>query len=186
MEPAYGCEGSIAGAAIETDGLTKDYGGGRGLFDQLLILDEPTSGLDPLNQQAFYQLVRETRERGATVFLSAHILSEVDHVCDRVGIIRAGKLVRVASLEELHHLRFHQVEIEFDEEPPIDRLHGIAGVELTEVQGRRVRLTVRGSFEPLMSVLAGHGIASLVSHEPSLEEAFLAYYGGSALEMAAQ
>jgi ABC-2 type transport system ATP-binding protein len=120
------------------------------------------------------------------VFLSAHILSEVDHVCDRVGIIRAGKLVRVASLEELHHLRFHQVEIEFDEEPPIDRLHGIAGVELTEVQGRRVRLTVRGSFEPLMSVLAGHGIASLVSHEPSLEEAFLAYYGGSALEMAAQ
>ena len=71
----------------------------------LLILDEPTSGLDPLNQQEFYALLRETREAGATIFLSSHVLSEVEHVCDRVGILRAGRLVKVADLEELRRAR---------------------------------------------------------------------------------
>src|SRR5256885_7957747 len=79
----------------------------------LLILDEPTSSLDPLNQQEFYALLRETREGGATVFLSSHVLSEVENVCDRVGIIRDGRLVRVAQLDELRRIRIHRVEIEF-------------------------------------------------------------------------
>ena len=153
---------------------------------QLLILDEPTGGLDPLNQQEFYKLVLETRERGATVFLSSHILSEVEHICTHVGIIRQGTLVRVASLNELHHMRVHEVEVEFGDEPPIDQLRGAEGVSLEEVDGHRVRLTVRGSFEPLMAALQGHRIVNLVSHEPSLEEVFLAYYGGPALEAAAR
>ena len=89
---------------------------------QLLILDEPTGGLDPLNQQEFYKLVLETRERGATVFLSSHILSEVEHICTHVGIIRQGTLVRVASLNELHHMRVREVEVEFGDEPPLDQL----------------------------------------------------------------
>src|SRR5450759_4071147 len=80
---------------------------------ELLVLDEPTGGLDPLNQQEFYQLLREARNGGATVFLSSHILSEVEHVCDRVGILRAGRLVKVAQLEDLNHIRAHRVEIEF-------------------------------------------------------------------------
>ncbi len=74
----------------------------------LFILDEPTGGLDPLNQQEFYRLLREERDRGATVFLSSHVLSEVEHVCDQVGIIRAGRLVKVADLAELHRIRFHR------------------------------------------------------------------------------
>src|ERR1700674_5818930 len=79
----------------------------------LLILDEPTGGLDPLNQQEFYKLVVETRDAGATIFLSSHILSEVEHVCDRAGIIRSGRLVKVADLDEIHRIRLHRLEIEF-------------------------------------------------------------------------
>src|SRR5437870_10564250 len=85
----------------------------------LLILDEPTSSLDPLNQQEFYALLRETRDGGATVFLSSHVLSEVEHVCDRVGIILDGRLVRVAELDDLRHIRVHRVEIEFARGTPI-------------------------------------------------------------------
>src|SRR6266576_1780135 len=80
---------------------------------ELLILDEPTGGLDPLNQQEFYKLVTETRDAGATIFLSSHILSEVEHVCDRVGIIRSGRLVKVAELDEIHNIRLHRLELEF-------------------------------------------------------------------------
>src|SRR5579864_4506986 len=86
---------------------------------ELLILDEPTSGLDPLNQQEFYSLLRETRDAGTTVFLSSHILSEVDQVCDRVGILREGKLVRVFGLDDLTRIRVHRVEIEFAPDSPI-------------------------------------------------------------------
>src|SRR5919201_1512592 len=143
---------------------------------KLLVLDEPTSGLDPLNQQTFYQLVREARAESATVFLSSHILSEVEHVCDRVGIVRRGRLVRVAELEDLHHIRVHHVEIEFSGTPPATRIRAAAGVERVTVQGSRVTCTVRGSFEALMQAIAGEPVLSLSSSEPSLEEVFLAYY----------
>ena len=142
----------------------------------LLILDEPTGGLDPLNQQTFYGLVREARDAGATVFLSSHILSEVEHVCDRVGIIRAGRLVRVAGLGELHDIRFHRVQIEFAGEPPAEHLRAVRGLESLEIEGSRVRGTLRGSFEPLMAALAGRSVLSLTSEVPSLEELFLEYY----------
>ena len=145
---------------------------------ELLILDEPTSGLDPLNQQEFYTLLREARDGGATVFLSSHILSEVEHVCDRVGIIRSGKLVKVAQLEELRHIRVHRVEIEFGAESPNPEaaIRAAAGVDDVVVADHRVSCTVKGSFEPLHKALDGSIVTNLVTHEPSLEEIFLTFY----------
>jgi ABC-2 type transport system ATP-binding protein len=142
----------------------------------LLILDEPTSGLDPLNQQQFYQLVQESRARGATTFLSSHVLSEVEHACDRVGIVRQGRLVRLSTLDDLHELRVNRVEIEFAAEPPGTQLRTVPGVEQLEVDGHRIRCMVRGSFEPLMGALNGQRVLNLLSHEPGLEELFLTYY----------
>jgi ABC-type multidrug transport system ATPase subunit len=141
----------------------------------LLILDEPTNGLDPLNQQEFYSLVRETRAAGASIFFSSHVLSEVEHICDQVGIIRAGELASVASLHELHGIRVHQVEVEFDSDPP-DTLHEADGVSDLELEGRRVRCTIHGDFEPFLRALAGGRVVSLTSREPSLEEIFLSFY----------
>src|SRR3984893_17838163 len=144
----------------------------------LLILDEPTGGLDPLNQQEFYNLLRETRDAGATVFLSSHILSEVEHVCDRVGIIRAGRLVKVAELDEIHHIRLHRLELEFapGAELPVEAIRSAAGVEDVVVLDRPVTCTVKGNFDPLLKALNGSTVTNLVSHEPSLEEIFLTYY----------
>ena len=143
---------------------------------RLLILDEPTTGLDPLNQQEFNAMLREARDAGATAFLSSHILSEVEHLCDRVGIIRGGRLARVASLDELRHIRTHRVEIEFAGEPPLERIRTAAGVDDVVAEGHRVRCVVRGSFEGLVDALSGATVTNLVSHEPTLEETFLEYY----------
>jgi ABC-2 type transport system ATP-binding protein len=143
---------------------------------RLLILDEPTTGLDPLNQQEFNAMLREARDAGATAFLSSHILSEVEHLCDRVGIIRGGRLVKVASLDELHHIRTHRVEVEFAGPPPLERIRAAAGVEDVVAENHRVRCVVRGSFEGLVNSLAGAHVTNLVSHEPTLEETFLEYY----------
>lgn len=143
---------------------------------RLLILDEPTGGLDPLNQQEFYDLCREAKNDGATVFLSSHILSEVEHVSDRVAILRTGKLVKTASLHELHEIRFFQVELEVVGEPPAEAVRAASGVEHVEVDGNHLRCIVRGSFDPLMRALAGCRVLSFISHEPSLEEVFLTYY----------
>ena len=153
---------------------------------QLLILDEPTGGLDPLNQQEFYKMCREVAEAGSTVFLSSHILSEVEHISDRVGIIRAGHLIKTARLEELHEIRVHEVEIEFAGAPPVDAIRAAQGVERLEALDHRARCTVHGSFEPLMTALAGSSVVNFSSHEPSLEEVFLTYYreGGGDLEAA--
>jgi ABC-2 type transport system ATP-binding protein len=141
----------------------------------LLLLDEPTSGLDPLNQQEFHRLVRETREAGCTVFLSSHVLSEVEHVCDRVAIVRAGRLVEMAGLSELHAIRYHHVEIELAAEPPAAALAS-AGLENLRVDGRRVSGDLRGGFDRLLAELSRLPVLSFTSHEPSLEELFLAYY----------
>src|SRR5713226_142408 len=124
---------------------------------ELLVLDEPTGGLDPLNQQEFYRLLREVRDEGATLFLSSHILSEVEHVCDRVGIVRGGRLVRVADLGELHRIRVHKVELEFAEGAAIPEaaVRDAEGVQDVSVGGRVLTCTVRGSFEPLMTALRG-------------------------------
>jgi ABC-2 type transport system ATP-binding protein len=145
---------------------------------ELLILDEPTGGLDPLNQQEFYKLVTETRDGGATIFLSSHILSEVEHVCDRVGIIRSGRLVKVAELDEIHNIRLHRLELEFapGSEVPVLAIRSAAGVEDVVVEDHSVTCTVKGTFDPLLKALTGTSVTNLVSHEPSLEEVFLTYY----------
>ena len=142
----------------------------------LLILDEPTSGLDPLHQQEFYGLVRDARERGATIFISSHVLSEVEQVCDRVGIVREGHLATVAPLGELAGMRAHRIEIEFSGDPPVERLRTVAGVDELTVSGRTVTAMHRGTFEPLLAALAGEPVASFTSREPSLEEIFLDHY----------
>jgi ABC-2 type transport system ATP-binding protein len=143
---------------------------------RLLILDEPSSGLDPLNQQEFFKLVHEARAGGATVFLSSHVLSEVEHVCERVGIIRRGKLVKVARLEDLHEMHVRRLEVEFAGDPLPQLFEKLPGVENVEANHHRVTFTVRGSLEPVADALAGHHVVNLASHEPSLEEIFLTYY----------
>ena len=146
----------------------------------LLLLDEPTAGLDPLMERAFRGCVHESRERGQTVFLSSHILSEVEALCDRIAILRAGHLVEVGTLEQMRHLSALQVEAEFDGTiPDLTKVPGVTGVI---VDGTRVRCNVTGSVEPLLTVLAQAGVHHLVSREPSLEELFLAHYGADGSE----
>jgi ABC-2 type transport system ATP-binding protein len=142
----------------------------------LLLLDEPTSGLDPLMERAFRACIAEARAQGQTVFLSSHILSEVEAVCDRVAILRAGRLVESGNLQEMRHLSSLQVEAELD--GPVLDLSAVPGVSALQVQGSRVSCQVTGSIEPLLAALAGAGVRHLVSREPSLEEIFLAHYGG--------
>ena len=151
---------------------------------QLLVLDEPTGGLDPLIQQEFYRLVDEARERGATVFLSSHILSEVERVCQRVGIIREGRLVQVARLEDLHHLRYHHVEVDFGGDVPAEAVRAAPGVDHVAVDGRHLTCIVRGEFGPLLAALGRSDVSNLVSQEPNLEEIFLTYYQGAEAESA--
>ncbi len=141
----------------------------------LLVLDEPTSGLDPLMEQAFRRCVREARDRGQTVFLSSHMMSEVEALCDRVGILRDGKLVEMGTLDEMRHLSALTVEVRFD--GTIPDLSVVPGVSAVEADGSMVHCQVRGSIEPLVKVLAAAGVTELLSREPSLEELFLAQYG---------
>jgi ABC-2 type transport system ATP-binding protein len=141
----------------------------------LLVLDEPTSGLDPLMERAFRTSIGEARERGQTVFLSSHILSEVEALCDRVAILRAGKLVDVGTLAEMRHLSALTVEAELDGTVP--DLTGVPGVSAVVVDGKRVTCQVNGSIEPLLTVFAAAGVRHLTSREPSLEELFIAHYG---------
>ncbi|HEX9124592.1 MAG TPA: ABC transporter ATP-binding protein [Actinomycetota bacterium] len=141
----------------------------------LLLLDEPTSGLDPLMERAFRECVEEARERGQTIFLSSHILAEVEAVCDRIAILRAGHLVEVGTLAEMRHLSALSIDAELDGSVP--DLTTVPGVSAVEVDGNRVRCQVTGPVEQLIGVLAAAGVRHLVSKEPSLEELFLAHYG---------
>jgi ABC-2 type transport system ATP-binding protein len=142
----------------------------------LLVLDEPTTGLDPLMEQVFRDCVGEASGRGQAVFLSSHILSEVEALSDRVAILRAGELVEIGTLAQMRHLSALSIEASFDTTPP--DLSQIPGVRGLVVQGRDVRCQVVGSVEPLLGVLAASGVHQLLSREPSLEELFLAHYGG--------
>jgi ABC-2 type transport system ATP-binding protein len=142
----------------------------------LLILDEPTSGLDPLHQQEFYGLVRDARAGGATIFISSHVLSEVEHVCDRVGIVREGHLATVGQLDQLVGMRAHRVDIVFAGPPPIERIRAIPGFEQIAVEDHRVSGMFRGDFEPLLATLAGAQVTKFESREPTLEEIFLGFY----------
>ena len=142
----------------------------------LLILDEPTSGLDPLHQQEFYGLVRDARTRGATIFVSSHVLSEVEQICDRVGIVREGRLVTIGPIDQLIGAKAHRLEIELADAAGATSISRIPGLEQVKIDGARVSGMYRGSFDPLLAALAGQHVVSLVSREPSLEEIFLSYY----------
>jgi ABC-2 type transport system ATP-binding protein len=144
---------------------------------ELLLLDEPTSGLDPLMEVTFRECVQEAKQRGQAVFLSSHILSEVEALCDRVGILRAGKLVDQGTLAELRHLGAQTVEVAFaDGVPELPRLEGV----MVEPAGPlAVRFEVHGSVGPLIKALAGYPVESLVSREATLEEVFLHHYDHS-------
>ncbi len=143
---------------------------------ELLLLDEPTSGLDPLMEVAFRDCVKEAKERGQTVFLSSHILSEVEALCDRVGILRDGRLVDQGTLRELRHLSVQTVEVTFTE--PAPKLPPLPGVRVSSAGPQALRFEVSGSVGPLIAVLAQHPVATLTSREPSLEEIFLHHYEG--------
>ncbi len=143
----------------------------------LLLLDEPTSGLDPLMEMAFRECIKEAKARGQSVFLSSHILSEVEALCDRVGILRDGRLVDQGTLQELRHLAAQTVEVTFD--GPAPALPSLEGVKATDAGPHALRFEVSGSVGPLIAALAEHPVARLTSREPSLEEIFLHHYDGS-------
>jgi ABC-2 type transport system ATP-binding protein len=150
---------------------------------ELLVLDEPTSGLDPLVQQSFYALVREAQAEGRTVFLSSHILSEVERTCDRVAIIRDGRLVKVDSVEGLRDLAHHQVELRFVDGVPAEAFEGLPGVSEVVVGDHTLRMRVSGPITPVVQAAARYELLDFVSREPTLEETFLAQYGHEAAEI---
>jgi len=143
----------------------------------LLILDEPTAGLDPLVQQTFFAVVREARADGRTIFLSSHIIDEVDRTCDRVAIIREGRLVQVDRIEAVRELAFHHVELTFASPVAAAVFDGIAGVHDVVAAGAVVTMRVSGPIGAVLAVAAGHGLVDVVSREPNLEDVFLAQYG---------
>ena len=145
----------------------------------VLILDEPTQGLDPLMQQAFYRLLDEARERGATVFLSSHVMPEVEHVCDRVGIIRDGRLVAVEDIDDLKGKALKMVEVRLATPAPSGTFDRVPGVREAVAFGDRVRVTMAGPIDPLVKALARHEVLDLESRESSLEEIFLTFYGSA-------
>jgi beta-exotoxin I transport system ATP-binding protein len=174
--------------AVEIDRPVRDLSRGNrqkiGLLQafmhqpDLLILDEPTSGLDPLIQQVFYDLVREATAEGRTVFLSSHNLAEVQHVADRVGLVKEGKLVLVETVETLRARAVTRVEATFNAMPPSDAFAGVPGVRELERRGNRVVLTLQGTADPLVKALSRFTVVALDSHEADLEDVFLSLYRG--------
>ena len=153
---------------------------------RLLILDEPTSGLDPLNQQVFDAMVIEARDEGRTVFLSSHVLSEVEKTCSRVAIIRDGRLVRVGGMAELKDMKRYEITIAFASPVPASAFSALPGVSGVEVQsgGRAVRLAMQGAADAVVKAASLYPVVSLTSFEPSLEDVFLRYYTADPAEAA--
>jgi ABC-2 type transport system ATP-binding protein len=145
---------------------------------RLLILDEPTSGLDPLNQQEFDRMVKDARDEGRTIFLSSHVLSEVEKTCSRVGIIRDGSLVRIGDVAEVKAIKRYEITITFANAVPAESFKTLDGVLEVEAlnHGHGVRLTMQGPADAAIKAAARYPVVSLVSYEPSLEDIFLRYY----------
>ncbi|MBI3268277.1 MAG: ABC transporter ATP-binding protein [Planctomycetes bacterium] len=142
----------------------------------LLVLDEPTEGLDPLMQQAFYDLLFDTRRRGRTIFMSSHVLSEVERVCDRIALMRKGELVLLSPVEDVRRLAPRRVEVTFT--TPIEkRPEGLPpGYEVLETRDGAWRLRAQGPLGPLVTALAGLPVADLLVEEPRLEDVLLRFY----------
>jgi ABC-2 type transport system ATP-binding protein len=144
---------------------------------ELLILDEPTEGLDPLMQEAFYELLADVKRKGRTVFMSSHVLSEVERVCDRVGLLRKGELVLLSPVEEMRDLAARRVRVIFAED--VAHVPELApGHEILETRPRLWTLRVNGPLGPLVRSLAGLPVSDLLVEEPHLEDVILKYYRG--------
>jgi len=141
----------------------------------VMLLDEPTTGLDPLMEKVFRDCVTEARENGQTVLLSSHVLSEVEAVCDRVAMLRAGKIIEIGHLDVLRSLAALRVHAQLS--APVPDLTGVAGVSNVSAHGNTVECDVAGSMEPLVAALARVGVEHLTTREVSLEELFIAKYG---------
>ena len=148
---------------------------------ELLVLDEPTGGLDPLMQQVFQQLVAEARTAGKTVFLSSHVLSEVQRAADRVTVLRAGKIVATGTVDELRGRARQRVEVWFRDEPPMTELKALEGIVDPVAQGHHFNAVLAGPIQPLIELLARHPVTSLFLQEPDLEEAFLDLFADDAV-----
>ncbi|MBN1539452.1 MAG: ABC transporter ATP-binding protein [Candidatus Thermoplasmatota archaeon] len=147
-------------------------------YPQLLIMDEPTTGLDPLMQQEFYRLVLEEKKRGATVFLSSHILSEVDAVCDRVGVIREGELVAVETIDRFKEKTGQLMKVRFESMPDTRVFEQIDGIsDVKRLEDETLQLTVFSNVDAVVKELAKHTIKRLSFEETSMEHVFLKYYG---------
>jgi len=146
---------------------------------ELLILDEPTSGLDPLVQQTFNELLFEAKADGRTVFLSSHIISEVERTCDRVAIIREGGIVRLDTVEGVRNLAAHEVELRFAAPVAGAPFQAIDGVRNLVEEGRTLRMLVTGPIAPVVRLAGQYDLVDFVSREPSLEEVFLSEYGAT-------
>jgi ABC-2 type transport system ATP-binding protein len=145
----------------------------------LLVLDEPTSGLDPLMEREFRRCVMDARGRGQTVFLSSHQLGEVEAVCDRVAILREGRLVEIDTIADLRQLRRTIVEVSYhDPKPLLDNVAGVSAVE--RVDDERLRFSLTGPPGAALRALVAADVTALAMREPTLEEIFLDYYGDAA------
>jgi ABC-2 type transport system ATP-binding protein len=144
----------------------------------LLVLDEPTAGLDPLMQRAFYELVHQARADGRTVFLSSHVLPEVQHVADRVALIRDGRLVLVETVDVLRARALTRVEVTFATPPPPSAFADLPAVRELERRGKMVVFSLEGEADSLVKALGRFHVVALDSHEADLEDIFLALYGG--------
>jgi ABC-2 type transport system ATP-binding protein len=145
---------------------------------RLLILDEPTSGLDPLNQQEFYRMVAEVRAEGRTVFLSSHILPEVEHTCDRVAIIREGRLVKIDHVSSLKEIHQYDVEITFAGPAEVSWFKQVAGVASVArgADEHTLQLRVQGDLMEIIHIASQHNATNMTTHEPTLVEVFLRFY----------
>jgi ABC-2 type transport system ATP-binding protein len=146
---------------------------------ELLILDEPTSGLDPLLQQIFLDMVREARAAGQTVFMSSHVMSEVQQTADRVGIVREGRMVAVERVEELRERAVRRVEIHFESPVPVEEFAALPGVEDVTVSNSTLHCRLSGRADALVKAAAQHTVINLLCEEPDLEELFVTYYRGA-------
>jgi len=151
----------------------------------LLILDEPSSGLDPLMQQTFNQLMVEARANGQTVFLSSHVLSEVQTICDRVGILRDGQLKAVERVDRLTHADFKWVTVQARAPISAEALSSVAGASLVTIDGTTARMRLSGDFDPLLRAISPYYVQDVRVQEPTLEEIFLTFYGGDPRDNAA-
>ena len=152
---------------------------------ELLILDEPTSGLDPLVQHEFNHLLDEARDAGQTVFLSSHVLPEVQRVCDRVAFVREGELVAVEDVAELTGKAVREIEVVFAEPVPpsvFDGVPGVTGVSADGARATTLRFTVTGSLDPVVKKLGEHQVVDLISRLPDLEDVFMTFYAGADAE----